>query len=110
MGYFRLAGNGWQVVPQDSSSAEDAALQQVLSAELAQYKYLGFLRLGEGRTRSKEIAVLSKNEEVMVGKVGDRVEDHLVLKAITPESVTIRDTGANIDQTLPLSEEPSPQQ
>ncbi|MBH0194142.1 MAG: hypothetical protein HP494_00760 [Nitrospira sp.] len=100
---------GEQVVHQDSSS-EDAALKQAVSAELAQYKYLGFLRLGEGRKRSKEIAVLSKNEEVMVGKVGDRVEDHLVLKTITPESVTIRDTGANIDQTVPLSEEPLPPQ
>jgi hypothetical protein len=100
---------GEQVVHQGSSS-EDAALKQAVSAELAQYKYLGFLRLGEGRKRSKEIAVLSKNEEVMVGKVGDRVEDHLVLKAITSESVTIRDTGANIDQTVPLSEEPLPPQ
>lgn len=87
-----------------------AKLQQVTSAELAQYKYLGFLRLGEGRKRSPEIAVLSKNEEVMVGKVGDRVEEHLVLKAITPESVTIRDTGTSIDQTVLLSEEPPPQQ
>ncbi|MBH0176541.1 MAG: hypothetical protein HP491_01410 [Nitrospira sp.] len=100
---------GEHVIHQDASS-RDAALQQVVSAELAQYKYLGFLRLGEGRTRSQEIAVLSKNEEVMVGKVGDRVEDHLVLKAITPESVTIRDTGTSIDQTVPLSEEPPPQQ
>jgi hypothetical protein len=96
--------------PQQDASPDLAGLQQVMSAELAQYKYLGFLRLGEGRKRSKEIAVLSKNEEVMVGKVGDRVEDHLVLKAITPESVTIRDTGTSIDQTVLLSEEPPPPQ
>lgn len=97
------------VVGQDAA-AELSGPEQVMSAELAQYKYLGFLRLGEGRKRSKEIAVLSKNEEVVVGKVGDRVEDHLVLKAITPESVTIRHTGARIDQTVPLSEEPPPPQ
>jgi hypothetical protein len=95
---------------QQDASPDLAGLQQVMSADLAQYKYLGFLRLGEGRKRSKEIAVLSKNEEVMVGKVGDRVEEHLVLKAITPESVTIRDTGTSIDQTVLLSEEPPPQQ
>lgn len=97
-----------QVIRQDSSS-EHAVLEQAMSAELAQYKYLGFLRLGEGRNRSREIAVLSKNEEVMIGKVGDRVEEHLVLKAITAESVTIRDTGTRIDQSVPLSEEPPPQ-
>lgn len=100
---------GEQVVRQDASP-ELSGPEQVMSAELAQYKYLGFLRLGEGRKRSKEIAVLSKNEEVVVGRVGDRVEDHLVLKAITPESVTIRDMGARIDQTVLLSEEPPPPQ
>jgi hypothetical protein len=50
--------------------------------------------------------VLSKNEEVLAVKVGERIEDHLVLKAITPESVTIRDTGAQVEHTVPLSEEP----
>ena len=99
-----------QVVRQDASP-ELLGPEQVMSAELAQYKYLGFLRLGNSRTRGREIAVLSKNEEVMVGKVGDRVEDHLLLKVITPESVTIRNTGTHIDQTVPLSEEPPlPQQ
>lgn len=98
-----------QAVLSESSPAQNI-LQQVVSAEPSQYKYLGFLRLGEGRKKSKDIAVLSKNEEVVVGKVGDRVEDHLVLKDITSESVTIRDTGSSIDQTVPLSEELPPQQ
>lgn len=98
-----------QVVRQDAS-AELSGPEQVMSAELAQYKYLGFLRLGDNRKPGREIAVLSKNEEVMVGKVGDRVEEHLVLKAITPESVTIRHTGARIDQTVLLSEEQPPSQ
>lgn len=98
-----------QVVRQDASS-ELSGSEQVMSAELAQYKYLGFLRLGDSRNRGREIAVLSKNEEVLVGKVGDRVEEHLVLKAITPESVTIRHTDARIDQTVLLSEEQPPAQ
>ena len=89
---------------------EEALLQQAVATELAQYRYLGFLRVGESRTKNKDVAVLSKNEEVVVVKVGDHVEDHLVLKAITPESVTIRDTGSLIDQTVPLSEEPPVQQ
>lgn len=96
-------------VSQQDASPEHVALEQALSVELAQYKYLGFVRLDAGRKKSKDIAVLSKNEEVVIGKVGDRVEEHLVLKAVTPESVTIRDTGASIDQHVPLSEEPPPQ-
>jgi hypothetical protein len=98
-----------QAVLPESSPAQ-TILEQAVAAEPSQYKYLGFLRLGEGRKKSKDIAVLSKNEEVVVGKVGDRVEDHLVLKDITSESVTIRDTGSRIDQTVPLSEELPPQQ
>ncbi|MBM4127348.1 MAG: hypothetical protein FJ247_08390 [Nitrospira sp.] len=85
-------------------------LQQAVSAELAQYKYLGFVRMGEFPLQRKPIAVLSKNEEVVIGKVGDRVEDHMVLTAVTPESVTIRDTSSGLDQTLPLSEEQPAQQ
>lgn len=87
-----------------------ALLQQAVSTELAQYKYLGFVQMGERSHQRKPIAVLSKNEEVVIGKVGDRVEDHVVLTAVTPESVTIRDTGTGVDHTLPLSEEQPAQQ
>jgi hypothetical protein len=107
-GTLPVANETAQVSQQDPAS-EQALLQQA-AAELAQYRYLGFLRMGENRKKNKDIAVLSKNEDVMVLKVGDHVEEHLVLKAITPESVTIRDTGARIDQTVPLSEEPPAQQ
>ncbi len=108
-GTFPAANEAGSHVAQQDASPEHVALEQALSAELAQYKYLGFVRLDAGQRKNKDIAVLSKNEEVVVGKVGDRVEEHLVLKAITPESVTIRDTGASIDQHVPLSEEPPPQ-
>ena len=86
-------------------ASEQALLQQTAVAELAQYRYLGFLRLGESRKKNKDIAVLSKNEDVIVVKVGDHVEEHVVLKVITPESVTIRDTGARVEHTVLLSEE-----
>ena len=114
---FSLSGPD-RTVPASSGSAqvgtpdlapEQALLQQAAEVELAQYRYLGFLRMGEDRKRNKEVAVLSKNDDVVVVKVGDRVEEHLVLKKITPDSVTIRDTEARIDQTVPLSEEPPAQ-
>ncbi len=89
---------------------EEALLQQAVAMEVGQYRYLGFLRTGVGAMKKKDLAVLSKNEEVVVARVGDRVENHLVLKKITPDSVTIRDTGTNIDQTVPLSEEEVSQQ
>ena len=88
----------------DLTSAQALARQAVLS-ELAQYKYLGFVRMGEHPSQRKPVAVLSKNEEVVIGRVGDRVEGHVVLTAVTSENVTIRDTAAGVDHTLPLSEE-----
>lgn len=93
------------VVPPEAGLDQQVA-QQASAVEVAQYKYLGFLRMTQGPDRDKNVAVLSKDEEVVVAKVGDRFEDHLILKAITPDSVVIRDLGAQVEHTLPLSEEP----
>lgn len=86
-------------------NAELALQQQAAQAELSQYRYLGFLRMADSRNRHAQMAVLSKNEAVVVVKVGDRFDERLILKTLTPDSVTIRDTGARIDHTVPLSEE-----
>ena len=91
-------------------ASEQVLRQQTAVAELAQYRYLGFLRMGERRKKNKNIAVLSKNEEVVVVKVGDHLAEYVVLKVITPESVTIRDTGARVEHTVSLSEEAPAQQ
>lgn len=77
--------------------------EQLTEAQIAPYRYLGFLHIGDHR--EKDMAVLGKDDEVMVLKVGDHVEDHLVLKTITAESVTIRDTDTRLDQKVPLAED-----
>ncbi|SPP66112.1 hypothetical protein [Nitrospira lenta] len=94
-----------------NQASEEALQQQAASLELDQYRYLGFVRMGESTENSGNTAVLSKNEEVMISRVGQRLERHLVVKAITPESVTLRDTQARVDHTVPLTEdaaEPQP--
>ncbi|MEQ1794434.1 MAG: hypothetical protein ABL970_09610 [Nitrospira sp.] len=86
--------------------------QQVASLELAQYRYLGFVRMGESANSKLNMAVLSKNDEVVVGRAGQYLEQHLVVKSVTPESVTLRDLQARIDHTVPLTEDaavPQPQ-
>lgn len=90
-------------------TSDQALLQQAAAAELSQYRYLGFLRMADQKQRQADMAVLSKNEEVVVVKVGDRFDHRLVLKAMTREEVTIRDIGARIEQTVPLSNEVQPQ-
>jgi hypothetical protein len=92
---------------QNQPSASETLAQQEDASELEQYQYLGFLRVGENRRKNKDIAVLRKDNVVLVVKVGDRVDDHLILKAIDSESVTIRNTGTHVDQTVLLSEDSS---
>jgi len=96
---------------QPDQVSEQAAQQQAASLELDQYRYLGFVRMGESAKSAGNTAVLSKNEEVVIGRVGQHLERHLLVKAITPESVTLRDTRARVDHTVPLTEdadEPQP--
>lgn len=88
----------------DQPSAQDLQRQAAL-LELAQYQYLGFVRMGGAVNGIGNTAVLSKNEDVMIGKVGQHLERHLVVKAITPESVTLRDTQARVDHTVSLTED-----
>jgi hypothetical protein len=96
---------------QASQVSEQALQQQAASLELDQYRYLGFVRMGESAKGTGNTAVMSKNEEVIIGRVGQSLERHLVVKAITPDSVTLRDTQARVDHTVPLTEdaaEPQP--
>jgi hypothetical protein len=99
------AGNVQDSVNQPASA--ETLAQQDNALEFEQYRYLGFLRVGESRRTNKDIAILRKDDEVLVLKVGDRVDDHLILKAINSESATIRNTETHTDQTVPLSEESS---
>lgn len=99
-----MAGNESASMNQPGSASAETATQQEDTSDLEQYHYLGFLRVGEGRRENKDIAVLKKDDEVLVLKVGDHVDHHLILKAINSESVTIRDTGTHMDQTVLLSE------
>lgn len=96
---------------QSDQVTDEALRQQAASLELDQYRYLGFVRMGESANEVGNTAVLSKNDDVVIGRVGQRLERHLVVKAITPESVTLRDLQARVDHTVPITEnaaEPQP--
>ena len=84
---------------------EQAQHQQTALDGLAQFHYLGFVRMEEGWRKKGELAVLTKNDDVHVVRTGETVEDHVVVKAITQESVTLRDRQARVEHTVLLSEE-----
>ena len=84
---------------------EQAQHQQVALDGLAQFHYLGFVRMEEGWRKKGELAVLTKNDDVHVVRTGETLEDHVVVKAITQESVTLQDRQARVEHTVLLSEE-----
>jgi len=95
---------GLAVENQQESVSNEVVAEQA-EEESAQYRYLGFLRMGENRQKNDAMAVLRKDDEVMVLKIGDHVDSHLILRAITDESVTLRDTDTRTDKIVLLSEE-----
>ena len=84
---------------------EQAQHQQAALDGLAQFHYLGFVRMEEGWRKKGELAVLTKNDDVHVVRTGEMLEDHVVVKAITQESVTLQDRQARVEHTVLLSEE-----
>ena len=103
-GTFPVANEvGVEAENKPAPAPEKTAAQQTIEAEVAPYRYLGFLRMGDNHR--KDMAVLGKDDEVMVLKVGDRVEAHLVIKAITAESVTLHDTVTRVNQTVSISDD-----
>ena len=94
----------------EETHATETRTDQGGVAESGPIKYLGFLRMGEGVTISQSVAVLRKDDDVLVLKAGDRIDHRLVLKKITPENVTVRDSGAQVDQIVGLSDEAEAQE
>ena len=101
------AGDAPTSLNQPGSDSTEISTQYKDTFELEQYRYLGFLRMNAKRLEDNDIAVLKRDGEILVLKIGDRVDDHLILKAINSESVTIRNVSTHRDQTVSLSEETS---
>jgi len=79
--------------------------QQSIVAELAQFHYLGFVRTGEDWEKKRDLAVLTKNDDLHVVRKGETVENHVVVKAITQDSVILLDRDSRVEHTVLLSEE-----
>jgi hypothetical protein len=86
-------------------SADEAARQQAVLAALAQFHYLGFIRMEEDRRTNAPMAVLTRNDDVHVVRAGQTVDDQVIVKTVTPESVTLQDRASRLEQMVPLSVE-----
>jgi len=86
-------------------NSDEAARQQTVLAALAQFRYLGFIRMEQDRRPNAAMAVLTRNDDVHVVKAGQTVIDQVIVKTITPDSVTLQDRASRLEQMVPLSEE-----
>ena len=92
--------------PEVDAGSEQALRQQAALAGLALFHYLGFVRAEEVSRKEGEMAVLTKKDDLHVVRTGETVEDHVVVKAITQESVTLLDRQSRVEYTVSLSKEP----
>jgi hypothetical protein len=91
--------------PEVEPGSGQALLQDAVLAGLSQFHYLGFVRMEDGWRKRGELAVLTKNDDLHLVRTGEIVEDQVMVKTITEESVTLRDRRSRVEYTVLLSEE-----
>ncbi|SLM50169.1 protein of unknown function [Nitrospira japonica] len=103
---FSLPGMAEAAGPSSDAVPDTAQQQQVILTELAQFHYLGFVRKeGGDREKARDLAVLTKNDDVYVAGKGEILENHVIVKLITPDSVMLQDRNSHLEYAVPLSEE-----
>lgn len=91
--------------PKLDAESEQALRQQVALEGLALFHYLGFVRMEERSRKKGEMAVLTKKDDLHVVRAGEMVDAHVMVKAITQESVTLQDRQSRVEHTVLLSKE-----
>lgn len=92
------------IQPKLDVGSEQALRQQAALEGLALFHYLGFVRMEERSRKTGEMAVLTKKDDLHVVRTGETVEDDVVVKAITQESVTLQDRQTRVEYTVLLSD------
>jgi len=80
--------------------------QLAAAAELNQFRYLGFLRVGSHAGKGKNVAVLMKNDDLLLVHAGETIERQVVVRSINPEGVTLQHVRSKLVQVVPTAEEP----
>ena len=85
-------------VPAGPSPEELAA--RAAQAELGQFRYLGYLS-----RQGREEGFLSKGKELHIVRVGDTIEQRVLVKAVTPTAVTLQETRSQVEKSVALAGE-----
>lgn len=89
----------------NSIGADEALTQQAAAAELGQFRYLGYLQVGDTPKKRTPTALLMKNEDLHMVRTGETIEDHVLVKTITPDGITLQETESRVEHTVPLDQE-----
>jgi hypothetical protein len=65
------------------------------------WRYLGYVVMGTARP-DEPVAVLALEDDLHIAASGGRLDDHLIVKAIRPDHVTLLEVPAQVERTLPL--------
>ena len=76
------------------------------AAELNQFRYLGFLRVGSHAGQGKNMAVLMKNDDLLLVRAGETIERQVVVRSIDLEGITLQHLRSKLVQVVPAAEEP----
>jgi len=84
--------------PEELAAQAKLLAEQAASKELSQFKYLGYLSRQGG-----DDAFLTKGQDLHIVKIGDAIEQKIVVRLITPMSVTLRESQSGVEKTVQLT-------
>ena len=77
-----------------------------IATELNQFRYVGFMAVGGGSQKKKNMAVVVKNDEMHVVQVGEVIAGEVLVKAVSMSEITLQDVASKITQVIPVRDAP----
>ncbi len=77
-----------------------------IATELNQYRYVGFMAVGGGSQKKKNMAVVVKDDEMHVVQVGEVIAGEVLIKSVSMNEITLQDVASKITQVIPVTDAP----
>ncbi len=77
-----------------------------IATELNQFRYVGFMAVGGGSQKKKNMAVVVKNDEMHVVQVGEVIAGEVLVKDVSLKEITLQDVASKITQVIPVTDDP----
>ena len=77
-----------------------------IATELNQFRYVGFMAVGGGSQKKKNMAVVVKKDERQVVQVGEVIVGEVLVMAVSMSEITLQDVASKITQVIPVTDAP----